>query len=82
MAIGNMHKKFDEDWTCKSEDMTADRQMYTHTDRQARSSQYSASLSGAEKRTNDQHVLCELLPNPAPLAVSTDFVAEGITIPA
>ena len=42
MAIGNMHKKFGEDRTCSSEDMIAGRQ----TDRQARSSQYSAPLSG------------------------------------
>jgi len=35
-AIGNMHKKF-EDETSSSEDMIADRQTHTHTNRQTRS---------------------------------------------
>ena len=46
-AIGNMHTKFGEDRTCSSEDMIANRK-HTHTDRQTRSSQYSAPLSEAE----------------------------------
>ena len=29
-----MHKKFSEDRTCRSEDMIADRETHTHTDRQ------------------------------------------------
>jgi len=33
MAIGNMHKTFREARTCSSEDMLADRQTHTHTDR-------------------------------------------------
>jgi len=32
MAMDDMHKKFDEDWTCSSEDMIADRQTNKHTD--------------------------------------------------
>ena len=46
--------KIGEDRTCSSEDMIADRQTHTQThtdrqtDRQTRSSQYSASPSGAE----------------------------------
>ena len=32
-AIGNMHKKFGEHWTCRSEDMIAYK--HTHTDRHA-----------------------------------------------
>jgi len=50
MVIGNMHKKIGEDRTRVSEDMIADRQTHahTHTDRQTRSSQYSAPPSGAE----------------------------------
>ena len=32
MAMGDMHKKFDEDWTCSSEDMIADRQTNKHTE--------------------------------------------------
>ena len=40
--------KIGEDRTCRFEDMIADRQTHTETDRQTRSSQYSASLSGAE----------------------------------
>ena len=31
-AIDNMHKKFDEDQTCGSEDMVADSQTYIQTD--------------------------------------------------
>jgi len=30
MAIGNMHKKFGEDWVCSSEGVIADRQTHTH----------------------------------------------------
>ena len=45
-ALGNMHKKIVEDRPCSSEDMIANRQ--THTGRQTRSSQYSATLSGTE----------------------------------
>ena len=40
----NVHKKLGEDRTCSFEDMLADRQI----DKQTRSSQYSARLSGAE----------------------------------
>ena len=44
-AMGNMHKNC-EDRTCSPEDMIADRQTHRHT--QTHSSQYSASLLGAE----------------------------------
>ena len=43
-----MHRKFGEHRTCSSGDMIADRQTHTHThtDRQTRSSQYSALYGG------------------------------------
>jgi len=33
MAMNNMHKKFGKDRACGSEDIFADRQMHTHTER-------------------------------------------------
>jgi len=45
-AKGDMRKKFGEDRACSTVDMIVDRE--THTDRQTRSSQYSAPPSGTE----------------------------------
>jgi len=52
MAIGNMHKKFGEDWVCSSEGVIADRQTHTHmcTHTHTHSSQYSAPLQGRSKK--------------------------------
>ena len=51
-ATGNMQKKLGKDRTSSSEDLIVDSQTHRHTNtqtnRQTRSSQYSASLSAAE----------------------------------
>jgi len=44
MAIGNRHKKFNEDRSCRSEDMMADRQTHTHHTQTDMSSPYSTLL--------------------------------------
>ena len=49
--MGNRHKHFGEDQTCSFTDMIVDR----HTDRQTRSSQYFACLSGKTSYNNNNN---------------------------